>query len=59
MPCRFPHKHRFETRKLAKLARKRFDHARDDRLSPFLCECGYWHLGRLPKAVKRGLMDRL
>lgn len=56
--CPHPHKMAYASRAAAKRARKLFDKARGDRLSPYRCSCGNWHLGTLPPEVKHGKHPR-
>jgi hypothetical protein len=49
----------FESRKDAKAWNSRGARMGLDRLHPYLCEhCTFWHVGHLPKAVKKGDTDR-
>lgn len=57
--CPHPHKMAYASRAAAKRARKRFSKGQNASLSPYLCSCRNWHLGRLPAAVKRGARQRL
>ena len=56
--CPHPYKMAYGSRAAAKRARKQFDKASDERLSPYQCPCGNWHLGRLPAEVKQGKHSR-
>ena len=43
----------FPSRRNAHAAAKRLS----GHLRPYLCECGFWHVGHLPHAARAGLMS--
>lgn len=60
--CPTPHKVRLESRREAKTFRKhgwkRATTKLDNRVRPYLCECGFWHLGHLGNEVITGEKTR-
>jgi hypothetical protein len=49
----------WESRKGAKQFNTRIVRGGGDCLAPYECdECGYWHLGHLPRAVREGTIGR-
>jgi hypothetical protein len=52
-------KRAYVNRRAAKQAASRNRRMGNDRLSVYKCkQCFGWHLGHLPREVKRGIMDR-
>ena len=52
--CQTTGKRVFLSRSDAKNAARRAMSNGEGRMRPYACDCGYWHIGHLPKAVKAG-----